>query len=66
VDRNLLKRRIREAYRMNKHSLYKKLGKKHIQMVIQYRHKEILGYREIEEALLDGWKTLFGEAESGN
>ena len=53
VDRNLLKRRIREAYRRQKPDFYQALSEReaHLEMVIQYRGRKILDYREIETAL---------------
>jgi ribonuclease P protein component len=49
VDRNKLKRRIREAYRKNKQeSLYSKLGEKKLCMMIVYIAKEKLDYNTIE------------------
>lgn len=54
VHRNLLKRRIREAYRKNKDGIYKTLagkGKK-IAMVILFSGKEALSYEEIEKKLM--------------
>ena len=53
VDRNLLKRRIREAYRLQKPDFYLDLGSKSIwiQMVIQYRGRSIADYQTIEESL---------------
>ncbi len=53
VDRNLLKRRIREAYRLRKPDFYSDLGSKSIwiQMVIQYRGRSIADYQTIEESL---------------
>jgi len=53
-DRNTIKRRIREAYRKNKHFLYEILQNKNIQMalVILYIAKEELPYQEIEKKMV--------------
>ena len=60
VDRNLLKRRIREAYRLNKTELHELVLRKDLKLIllIQYKHREIAGYHAIEEALLLGLKKL--------
>lgn len=52
--RNLLKRRIREAYRKNKHILYDSLSEKGEQMAVclTYTPKEILPYSLIEEKII--------------
>jgi ribonuclease P protein component len=52
VDRNKLKRRMREAYRKNKMILYDHLNNKKILLMLIYTGKTIVDYKEIEEKLM--------------
>jgi ribonuclease P protein component len=60
VDRNILKRRIRESYRKNKHLLYEILQKKNlsIALMIIYIAKEELPYQEIEKKMVVSLQKL--------
>jgi ribonuclease P protein component len=51
VDRNLLKRRMREAYRLNKQILYQGAGEKKLVIIFIYIGKEIINFQQIEKAL---------------
>lgn len=54
VHRNLLKRRIREAYRNNKHSLYVYLQERdiHIAFILIYTSADILTSKEIGDKII--------------
>jgi len=51
VDRNRLKRRMRETYRKNKHLFYDNISEQYIFMFV-YKAKDELTYLEIEELIL--------------
>lgn len=53
VQRNHLKRKVREAYRLNKPYLYKKLAgqEKQYALMVLYVAKEKLPYAEIEKSM---------------
>jgi ribonuclease P protein component len=55
VTRNLLKRRMREAYRKNKYQLYNRLKETGATMafIIVYRQNIVSGYTEIEKAMVE-------------
>ncbi len=58
--RNLLKRRIKEAYRLNKHILYKSLKSNNKSIILAYIYisPEILKYIEIEKVLKGSFKLI--------
>ena len=65
VTRNLLKRRMREAYRRNKYVLYDRLNKAGVKMafIIVYRQSTIASYYEIEKAIAEVIERLCSVAE---
>jgi ribonuclease P protein component len=58
VDRNKIKRRIREVYRKQKASFYTSLGEKKIVFIIIYTSKTILEYRDLEEKMIVALERL--------
>ncbi len=68
VDRNKIKRRIREAYRKNKASLYSLLEAQNIKIVLAlgYVSKEELSYVELENKLIVTLQRLQAEIEKAN
>ena len=65
VDRNLLKRRTREAYRTNKHILYnrKDMLNSGYNFMLIYIGKEILPFAYIESKIILILRRLSGEDE---
>ena len=65
VDRNLIKRRTREAYRKNKSSFYKFLNHKEKNCIfaLVYTSNEIALYKEIEQKIILILQRLQSEYE---
>jgi ribonuclease P protein component len=61
VQRNLIKRRMREAYRLNKHQFYADIGEKQVAVFFIYTGKTISEYRQIESSVKKGLKKLLSE-----
>ena|ERR1051326_1011095 len=63
ADRNKIKRRIREAYRKNKHLLYEILKEKNLTLALMfiYTFREETSYQEIEKKMVVSLHKLISE-----
>ncbi|HEX7584959.1 MAG TPA: ribonuclease P protein component [Prolixibacteraceae bacterium] len=63
VKRNLLKRRMREAYRLNKPGFYDELAVKELQLAIMFVYvgKDIAEYPAIEKGMISAFKKVLGK-----
>lgn len=60
VDRNLIKRRMREVFRLNKTAFYSQLEAEKIQIAVMFVYvgKEILSYPEIEKGMKNAFRKI--------
>lgn len=66
VDRNLIKRRIREAYRLNNRVLHEQMAQAsafNLKILLVYVSPEIMSYQGIEEQLIALLRRLVGRIE---
>lgn len=63
VKRNILKRRMREAYRLKKLSFYGELAAKELQIAIMFVYigKDIAEYATIEKGMISAFKKVLGK-----
>ena len=64
VQRNLIKRRMREVYRLNKSKVYDEIGKKQVAVFFIFTGKTISEYNQIEVAVKKGMKKLPSELKA--
>jgi ribonuclease P protein component len=61
VIRNLIRRRMREAYRLNKHLLYSAAGRQGLLLVIVFRPNREMEFSDLQQALVAGLQTLVND-----
>jgi ribonuclease P protein component len=63
VKRNILKRRMREAYRQNKPDLYQELTANKVQLAVMFVYigKEVAEYATIQKAMISAFKKLLAK-----
>ena len=61
VARNRIKRKMREAYRLNKHFIYSKLEGRQIALAFIFIAKDDLPYQQIEKAMKKGVQIIPGK-----
>jgi ribonuclease P protein component len=67
VKRNLIRRKIREVYRLNKHILYEATGKKFtVNIIVIYVSPKIADYAEIEKKFIRLLYALVRDIKDNN
>ena len=68
VDRNLIKRRMRETYRQNKHILYNSLNQNNKNLIAMFIYigKDIVAYKDSELKIVLSLQELITINEKGN
>ena len=58
VHRNQIKRRMREAFRLNKLAFYENIADTKIALMVIYTEKEILNFKLIQSGLIKGFRKI--------
>ena len=66
VQRNRIKRLMRESYRLNKHLVYEQVKDKQLAVFFVYVGKEMPDYHSIEEAVKKAFKRILQSLNSTN
>ena len=63
VKRNILKRRMREAYRLNKPGFYQEITAMNLQLAVMFVFigKEVVEYAVIQKAMISAFKKLLAK-----
>ena len=61
VQRNLIKRRMKEVYRLNKAVFYNEIGNRQVAVFFIYTGKTIAEYKQIEGAVKKGMMKILSE-----
>jgi ribonuclease P protein component len=64
VQRNLIKRKMREVYRLNKAEFYREIGEKQVAAFFIFTGKTIPEYHQIEVGIKKGLKKLVSELKA--
>jgi ribonuclease P protein component len=66
VKRNLLKRRMREATRLNKHILSEIISDKYLAVFIKFESPKEMSFAEIEKEIIAGFLSIKKRIENGS
>jgi len=66
VHRNLIKRKIKEAFRLNKHILYEALHDVHVAVFVIFIGKSIPNFKQVEDAMKLGIENLIKAVNKKN
>ena len=58
VQRNRIKRCMREAYRLNQHLVTQPTGERHVAFLVIYLRPQVLSYQHIEKDMIRGLNKL--------